>query len=610
MTRAATTKLGAYAGLAAFGLIAALVLGRPEPAALAAPFALLLVVGLSLAEPPKVSAFFELDAERQVEGEPVEALLELRAENTIPQLELLLDLPHGLAAEAPNPRLLRLYNGDQPELSYPLRCERWGAYLVGDFFLRTQDRFGLLVFEQKLELPRPLKVYPRGEELDRLLRPLETQSFAGSQTPRVRGEGIEFADLRPFVPGDRVRRVNWRATARRGEPWVNETHPERNTDVVIFLDTFAEARDGASGTLDLAVEAAGSLAAHYIQEKDRVGLVGFGGVLNWLTVSSGIVQLYRVLDSLLDAEIFLSYAWKDIDILPVRDAAAARARARADAAARRPLGARADRPARPRLRPGRGRDLAGAVRRAGNRRARRSRLPALAAAARGAAGLVPAARRAGRGVEAGHPAAGRARGGEDIQAPRPGRARLATGATAVLVAAGLVAVTALRRERPRLAAAVGRRHRARPAAARPRAALEPWPRARRRDRRRAAGGCASRSARRSSIRGRRAAAGLLLFVAELAWWSIEPRVPAWAETALAPLRLVRVLAVCAAGALLAALVLVVASSQFTGGVELELAGVLAAISALAVVALGGANARPVDFPPWPWCYRRSATSGA
>jgi uncharacterized protein (DUF58 family) len=318
VTRAATTKLGAYAALAGLGLVSALVLGRPEPAALAAPFALLLVVGLSLAEPPRVGALFELDAERQVEGEPVEALLELRAENVVPRLELLFELPHGLATEAPNPRLLRLLPGDRPELTYPLRCERWGAYLVGDFLLRVQDRFGLLVFEQKLELPQPLKVYPRGEEVERLLRPLETQASAGSQTPRIRGEGIEFADLRPFVPGDRVRRVNWRATARRGEPWVNETHPERNTDVVIFLDTFAEARDGASGTLDLAVEAAGSLAAHYIQEKDRVGLVAFGGVLNWLTVSSGIVQLYRVLDSLLDAEIFLSYAWKDIDILPVR----------------------------------------------------------------------------------------------------------------------------------------------------------------------------------------------------------------------------------------------------------------------------------------------------
>jgi uncharacterized protein (DUF58 family) len=112
--------------------------------------------------------------------------------------------------------------------------------------------------------------------------------------------------------------VNWRATARRGEPWVNETHPERNTDVVIFLDTFAEARGAEGSTLDQAVDAAGALAAHYIREKDRVGLIAFGGVLNWLTVSTGVVQLYRVLDSLLDAEIFLSYAWKDIDILPVR----------------------------------------------------------------------------------------------------------------------------------------------------------------------------------------------------------------------------------------------------------------------------------------------------
>ena len=79
-------------------------------------------------------------------------------------------------------------------------------------------------------------------------------------------------------------------------------------------------------------------------------------------------------------------------------------------------------------------------------------------------------------------------------------------------------------------------------------------------------------------------AAALLLSAELAWWSIEPRVPAWAETALAPLRLVRVVGVCAAGAVLAALVLVAASSNLSGGVGLELAGVLAAVAALAVVA--------------------------
>jgi len=81
-----------------------------------------------------------------------------------------------------------------------------------------------------------------------------------------------------------------------------------------------------------------------------------------------------------------------------------------------------------------------------------------------------------------------------------------------------------------------------------------------------------------------ASAGFLLLAAELAWWSIEPRVPAWSEPWLAPLRLVSGLAVCAAGAVLAGIVLVVASSKVGGGVLLELVGVLAAISALAVVA--------------------------
>ena len=318
MTRAATSKLGAYAGLAGVGLVAALVLGRAELAVLAAPFALVLFLGLALSEAPDVRVDLEIDRERQVEGEEVSASLEVRTRMPVARLELLLSLPDGLESDAPNPVLLALDLDERRELEVPLRCAHWGAYLVGRVDVRAQDRFGLLAYERSYDLRRPLKVYPRGEGLDKLLRPLQTLSFSGSQTTGTRGEGIEFADLRPFVPGDRIRRINWRATARRGEPWVNETHPERNTDVVIFLDTFAEARSGAGSTLDLAVQAAGSLAAHYVRDKDRVGLVAFGGVLNWLTVSGGVTQLYRILDSLLDAEIFLSYAWKEIEILPPR----------------------------------------------------------------------------------------------------------------------------------------------------------------------------------------------------------------------------------------------------------------------------------------------------
>jgi uncharacterized protein (DUF58 family) len=318
MTRAATGKLRVYVVLAGLGLLGALAFGRPELTALAAPFAVFAGLGLSRRRPVEVRAHAELDRERQLEERSVTAFIELSATRGVEHLELLLDLGEGLVAEAPNPILIHLSRGERRELEVPIRCIHWGTYEVGNVVWRARDPFGLVVSEGVSRAGQPLKVYPRGETVQRLLRPLETQAFAGNQVARNRGEGIEFADLRPFTSGDRVRRVNWRATARRGEPWVNETHPERNSDIVIFLDTFAEARRADLGTLDIGVRAAAALAALYLREKDRVGLVSFGGVLNWLTVASGTTQLYRIVDSLLDAEILLSYAWKDLSVIPPR----------------------------------------------------------------------------------------------------------------------------------------------------------------------------------------------------------------------------------------------------------------------------------------------------
>ncbi|MBA2568972.1 MAG: DUF58 domain-containing protein [Actinobacteria bacterium] len=318
MKRSAAPKLRVYPALAAIGMLAGLALGRPELVALAAPFAVLVAIGVSLAQEPELTARLVLDAERQVEGEEVLAEVEVSASRPVERLTGLLVLPAGLRTEGPNPFLVRLASGGRRSLELPLECERWGAYGVGRVLLRAQDALGFLVLEASFDLRQPLKVYPGGESLSSLLRPLETQVFSGNQVARVRADGIEFADLRPFVAGDRVRRVNWRATARRGVPWVNESHPERNSDVVIFLDTFAEARRGAAGTLDASVRAAAALAELYLREKDRVGIVSFGGVLNWLTVSSGPVQLYRIVDSLLDAEIWLSYVWKDLEVIPTR----------------------------------------------------------------------------------------------------------------------------------------------------------------------------------------------------------------------------------------------------------------------------------------------------
>jgi uncharacterized protein (DUF58 family) len=164
----------------------------------------------------------------------------------------------------------------------------------------------------------PLRVYPREERIVSLVPPLETQLFAGNQVSRARGEGIEFADLREWQPGDRLRRVNWRATALRRTLWVNEQNPERNTDVVLFLDTFAEVRVEGRSTNDRAVRAAATLAHGYLQRRDRVGLVGFGGFLSWLVPASGTRQLYAIIDTLLTSQVVHSFALRDVDVLPPR----------------------------------------------------------------------------------------------------------------------------------------------------------------------------------------------------------------------------------------------------------------------------------------------------
>jgi uncharacterized protein (DUF58 family) len=310
-------RLSAYAALAAAGLVAGLAFGRVEPVGLAAPFVLALVAAVAGRE-PKVSVHLSLDRERALEGDEVTATVELLSAGGVDRFELLLLLPPELRAERAPARALHLRAGEEQTVDLKLHCERWGAFSVGPVLFRARDLLGVRTWEGRAGEAQWLRIYPAEETLRSLVPPLETQVFVGNQVSRARGEGIEFADLREWQPGDRVRRVNWRATALRGTLWVNEQYPERNTDVVLFLDTFAEVRAGGRSTNDRAVRAAATLARGYLQRKDRVGLVGFGGVLSWLLPESGTRQLYAIVDTLLTSDVVHSYAMRGVDVLPPR----------------------------------------------------------------------------------------------------------------------------------------------------------------------------------------------------------------------------------------------------------------------------------------------------
>src|SRR5215471_9303858 len=96
VSRSVAPKLGAYAGLTAFGLLAALVLGQPLVVALAVPFALVLGLGLVFGEDPGLEASVRLERERMLEQEEVALELELWAARGVSRLDILVRLPEGL----------------------------------------------------------------------------------------------------------------------------------------------------------------------------------------------------------------------------------------------------------------------------------------------------------------------------------------------------------------------------------------------------------------------------------------------------------------------------------------------------------------------------------
>src|SRR6266498_2300332 len=319
-TRHPSPKLSVYTGLAATALLAGLALGQPELVALGAPMALLVVAGLAMAREPEVELDVAIDRERAVEGDEVVLTLTLRSASPVARLEVVPLVPDRLSLPGqPRARSIRLAAGSPARLELRLRCERWGAHVLGGVHLRAHDPLRLFAWEWLVAGHQNLIVYPEPARLRTLVRPFETQVFSGNQVSRQRGDGIEFADVRPFMPGDRARSINWRATARRGVPWVNERHPERNTDVVLFLDSFVDLPlPGGQSTLDRAVGAAASLASAYLSRRDRVGLVGFGGIVRWLQPGTGQAALYRLLDTLMETQIFATVGWRGIRWLPPR----------------------------------------------------------------------------------------------------------------------------------------------------------------------------------------------------------------------------------------------------------------------------------------------------
>ncbi len=105
--------------------------------------------------------------------------------------------------------------------------------------------------------------------------------FAGGYRSAFRGRGMEFEEVRPYVPGDDVRHIDWNVTARAQEPHVKEFREERELTLMIAVDVSGSMRfggGGQDGRTDKRLQLArlgGALAFAATRNNDRVGLLAF-----------------------------------------------------------------------------------------------------------------------------------------------------------------------------------------------------------------------------------------------------------------------------------------------------------------------------------------------
>ncbi|KUI30788.1 ATPase [Mycobacterium sp. IS-1496] len=189
---------------------------------------------------------------------------------------------------------------DGTRLTVTLTASRWGRYPVRAQ-VRVAARGGLLegtgsvdaahVCVFPLAPPHSVTV-PRTDLLDRL----------GTHLTRHLGPGVEYADIRGYVPGDQLRTVNWPVSARRRNLHVTQRLTDRSADVVVLADTYAQPPGPATAATERIARGAVQVVQSALRYGDRAGLVTLGSRrTRWLAADIGQRQFYRILDVLLAA---------------------------------------------------------------------------------------------------------------------------------------------------------------------------------------------------------------------------------------------------------------------------------------------------------------------
>jgi uncharacterized protein (DUF58 family) len=134
------------------------------------------------------------------------------------------------------------------------------------------------------------------------IRGLVETSLAGSYLSAFRGRGIDFDQVREYVPGDEVRTIDWNVTARAGTPFVKQFREERELTMMLLVDVSASGDFGSTEIRkrELAAELACVLAMSAARNNDLVGLIMFSDrIERFVPPAKGRSHAFRIVREIL-----------------------------------------------------------------------------------------------------------------------------------------------------------------------------------------------------------------------------------------------------------------------------------------------------------------------
>ncbi|WP_151524585.1 DUF58 domain-containing protein [Serinicoccus kebangsaanensis] len=158
-----------------------------------------------------------------------------------------------------------------------VRVTRWGVRRIGPMQVAATSAWGSFRWGPLSMEAQGLRVLPQPAAFDTSAPAPHPRGLVGMHRSTRPGEGSEFASIRPFQLGDRLRRIHWPRSTRTGELHVTSSYADQDTHVAVLVDAHYDlgrsgGLSGEQSSLDRSVRAAAAISEHFLQQGDRVSL--------------------------------------------------------------------------------------------------------------------------------------------------------------------------------------------------------------------------------------------------------------------------------------------------------------------------------------------------